>query len=223
MIALTDDDHLAQIHHTARLAETATSPHIVIDHVCRQLVGLLRLSGCRFEYGTLVGRPPRLEEEGTIAWDHRRWNADREGLPREELELRVFHNGRFHGRFMLRPAPGAAPPLAARLVAVTLANLVGAELGTAGHAHARRHGAAGRADVPAAGQPALLTPSHNSLDADRKRRRPEALQICHRPAIATTSSVTESSTTRAPPAMNARSGPKRSRPWTTTFRGSAGS
>ncbi|MFD4945213.1 DUF4118 domain-containing protein [Streptomyces sp. NPDC058239] len=135
-IALTDDDYLAQIHHTARLAETATSPHTVIDHVCRQLVGLLRLSGCRFEYGTLIGRPPRLEEDGTIAWDHRRWDADRDGLPREELELRVFHNGRFHGRFMLQPAPGAAPPLAARLVAVTLAHQVGAELDTDGHAHA---------------------------------------------------------------------------------------
>ncbi|MFF8913064.1 DUF4118 domain-containing protein [Streptomyces sp. NPDC015032] len=135
VIALTDDDYLAQIHHTVRLAETATSPYTVIDHVCRQLVGLLGLSGCRFEYGTLIGRPPRLEEDGTITWDHRRWDADRDGLPDEELELRVFHNGRFHGRFMLQPAPGAAPPLAARLVAVTLANQVGAELGTAGLAY----------------------------------------------------------------------------------------
>ncbi|MFF3128307.1 DUF4118 domain-containing protein [Streptomyces sp. NPDC057908] len=136
VIALTDDDYLAQIHHTARLAETSTSPHTVIDHVCRQLVGLLGLSGCRFEYGTLIGHPPCLKEDGTIAWDHHRWDADRDGLPGEELELRVFHNGRFHGRFMLRPSPGAAPPLAARLVAVTLANQVGAELDTAGRAHA---------------------------------------------------------------------------------------
>ncbi|WP_406015778.1 DUF4118 domain-containing protein [Streptomyces sp. NBC_00984] len=132
VIALTDDDYLAQIHHTARLAETGTGPHTVIDHVCRQLVGLLGLSGCRFEHGTLVGRPPRLEEDGTIAWGDRCWDADRDGLPREELELRVFHNGRFHGRFMLQPTPGAAPPLAARLVAVTLANQVGAELDAVG-------------------------------------------------------------------------------------------
>ncbi|MEU9321400.1 DUF4118 domain-containing protein [Streptomyces sp. NPDC048295] len=132
MIALTDDDYLAQIHHTARLAGTSTGPHTVIDHVCRQLVGLLGLSGCRFEYGILMGRPPRLEEDGSIAWGDRCWDADRDGLPREELELRVFHHGRFHGRFMLRPAPGAAPPLAARLVAVTLADQVGAELDAAG-------------------------------------------------------------------------------------------
>ncbi|MEU0631299.1 DUF4118 domain-containing protein [Streptomyces sp. NPDC005989] len=136
VIALTDDDYLAQIHHTARLAETSTSPHTVIDHVGRQLVGLLGLSSCRFEYGTLIGRPPRLEEDGTIAWGDRCWDADRDGLPREELELRVFHNGHFYGRFMLQPRPGSAPPLAARLVAVTLANQVGAELDATGRAHA---------------------------------------------------------------------------------------
>ncbi|MFF3785685.1 DUF4118 domain-containing protein [Streptomyces sp. NPDC001933] len=136
VIALTDDDYLAQIHHAARLAETSADPHTVIDHVGRQLVGLLGLSGCRFEYGTLIGRPPRLEEDGTIAWGDRCWDADRDGLPPEELELRVFHNGHFYGRFMLQPRPGAAPPLAARLVAVTLANQVGAELDATGHAHA---------------------------------------------------------------------------------------
>ncbi|MEF9901986.1 DUF4118 domain-containing protein [Streptomyces sp. P9-A2] len=136
VIAITDADYLAQIHHTACLAETATSPHTVIDHVCRQLVGLLGLSGCRFEYGTLIGHPPRLEKDGTIVWGRRHWDADRYGLPGEELELRVFHNGRFYGRFLLQPAPGSAPPLAARLVAVTLADQAGAALDTAGRARA---------------------------------------------------------------------------------------
>ncbi|MFJ1891793.1 DUF4118 domain-containing protein [Streptomyces sp. NPDC093108] len=130
--ALTDDDYLAQIRHTARLAETGTSPHLVIDHVCRQLVGLLGLRGCRFEYGGHAGSPPRLEEDGSIAWGDRCWDADRDGLPSEELELRAIHQGRLHGRFLLRPAPGAAPPLAARLVAVTLADQIGAELDAAG-------------------------------------------------------------------------------------------
>jgi hypothetical protein len=125
VIAITDDDYLAQIHHTARLVETATGPQIVVDHVSRQLVGLLGLRGCRFEYGTLIGHPPRLLDNGTISWGRRRWDADRDGLPDEELELRVVHNGHFHGRFMLRAAPGAAPSLAARLVAVTLATQVG--------------------------------------------------------------------------------------------------
>ncbi|MEU3711660.1 DUF4118 domain-containing protein [Streptomyces catenulae] len=121
-----DDDYLAQIHHTARLAGTATSPDEVIDQVSRQLVGLLGLSGCRFEYGTLLGHPPRLEGDGSLSWGRRHWDVDRDGLPPTEVELRVLHNGRFHGRFLLRAAPGATPPLGARLVAVTLADQTGA-------------------------------------------------------------------------------------------------
>ncbi|MYT32614.1 DUF4118 domain-containing protein [Streptomyces sp. SID8354] len=126
VIAITDDDYLAQIHHTARLVESAAGPDAVVGHVRRQLVGLLGLTSCRFEYGTLIGRPPRLLEDGSLSWGRRHWDADRDGLPGEEIELRVSRGGRFHGRFMLRAAPGAAPPLAARLVAVTLANQVGA-------------------------------------------------------------------------------------------------
>ncbi|MFK0292508.1 DUF4118 domain-containing protein [Streptomyces sp. NPDC090442] len=127
VIAITDDDYLAQIHHTARLVETAAGPDMVVDHVRRQLVGLLGLSGCRFEYGTLIGHPPRLLEDGSIAWGRRHWDADRDGLPEDEpVELRVSHGGHFHGRFMLQGAPGSAPPLGARLVAVTLADQVGA-------------------------------------------------------------------------------------------------
>ncbi|WP_438489841.1 DUF4118 domain-containing protein [Streptomyces sp. S186] len=127
VIAITDDDYLAQIHHTARLVESAAGrPDAVVDHVRRQLVGLLGLTSCRFEYGTLIGHPPRLLEDGSLSWGRRRWDADRDGLPDEEIELRVNRGGRFHGRFLLRAAPGAAPPLAARLVAVTLANQVGA-------------------------------------------------------------------------------------------------
>ncbi|MEU7638513.1 hypothetical protein AB0C11_20830 [Streptomyces sp. NPDC039016] len=69
--------------------------------------------------------PPRLLEDGSITWGRRHWDADRDGLPGVEVELRVSRGGRFHGRFMLQGAPGAAPPPAARLVAVTLANEVG--------------------------------------------------------------------------------------------------
>ncbi|MFF9478033.1 hypothetical protein [Streptomyces sp. NPDC014733] len=42
------------------------------------------------------------------------------------VELRVSRNARFYGRFMLQGAQGAAPSPAARLVAVTPADQVGA-------------------------------------------------------------------------------------------------
>ena len=51
------------------------------------------------------------------------------GLPAEEIELRVFGNGQYHGRFMLTARPGARPSLQARLVAVTLADMTGRAFG----------------------------------------------------------------------------------------------
>ena len=43
----------------------------------------------------------------------------------EEIELRVYGNGHYYGRFMMKPEPGAKPSRQARLVAVTLADQVG--------------------------------------------------------------------------------------------------
>ncbi|WP_035802899.1 DUF4118 domain-containing protein [Kitasatospora mediocidica] len=136
VIAITDADYLAQIHHTARLAQSATSPTTVIAQVEAQLVGLLQLRACRFEYGTLLGHPPRLEPDGSVVLGRRSWNVDHLGLPSEDVELRVFSNGHYYGRFMLRPTPGIVPSLEARLVAVTLADQAGNALDTRqSHAH----------------------------------------------------------------------------------------
>ncbi|MEU3301355.1 hypothetical protein ABZ729_16240 [Streptomyces sp. NPDC006678] len=54
------------------------------------------------------------------------------GWPDGEIELRATANGRYLGRFMLRPTPGVIAPLQARLVAVTLTDQAGAALDTAG-------------------------------------------------------------------------------------------
>ncbi len=128
VIAITDAGYLAQIHETASLAQSARSPDAVVDHVREQLIGLLDLEGSRFEYGTLLGHPPRLEPDGTVLAGHGRWDVEDKGLPAEEVELRVFGNGQYYGRFMLTAKPGARPSLQARLVAVTLANQAGRAL-----------------------------------------------------------------------------------------------
>jgi hypothetical protein len=91
----------------------------------RQLVGLLDLEGARFEYGSLLGHPPRLEPDGTVTMGRSRWDVELSGLPAEEIELRTFGNGQYYGRFMLKARPGSRPPLQARLVAVTLADQAG--------------------------------------------------------------------------------------------------
>ncbi|MFB6943891.1 MULTISPECIES: DUF4118 domain-containing protein [unclassified Streptomyces] len=132
VIAVTDADHLARIHDIALLVQSAASPDLVVERVRQQLVGLLRLRECRFEYGSLLGHPPRLEQDGSVVVGHRRRDIDRDGWPEGEIELRASAGGHYSGRFMLRPIPGTVPSLQARLVAVTLADHVGAALDTAG-------------------------------------------------------------------------------------------
>ena len=128
VVAITDERYLAQIHQTANLAQTAKSPDDVVDHVRQQLVSVLDLQACRFEYGNLLGHPPRLQPDGTVVTGRGHWDVEHAGLPSEEIELRTFGNGQYYGRFMLTPKPGSRPSLQARLVAVALAGQAGRAL-----------------------------------------------------------------------------------------------
>lgn len=134
VVTVTDAAHLARIHRTAELAQTSGSADTVVDHVRRELTDLLGLRTCRFEYGTLIGQPPRLHSDGGVTVGRRPWDVDTAGWPEGEIELRAYGNGHYLGRFMLTPGPGPVPPLQARLVAVTLADQTGSALDTAGPA-----------------------------------------------------------------------------------------
>jgi K+-sensing histidine kinase KdpD len=81
VVAITDAGYLAQIHQTASLTQTAKSPEDVVDHVREQLASLLDLRECRFEYGVLLGHPPRLEPDGTVLVGRFRWDLENAGLP----------------------------------------------------------------------------------------------------------------------------------------------
>jgi hypothetical protein len=129
VVTVTDAAHLSRIQRVAAL--TADT---VVDEVRRELTDLLGLRTCRFEYGTLLGQPPRLQGDGGVTVGRRSWDVDAGGWPEGEIELRVHGNGRYLGRFMLTPGPGSVPSLQARLVAVTLADQTGAALDTSGPA-----------------------------------------------------------------------------------------
>ncbi|WP_405486595.1 DUF4118 domain-containing protein [Streptomyces sp. NBC_00096] len=137
-VVVTGTAHLSSLRGTARLAEDGGSPDAVVEYVRRELVGLLGLRGCRFEYGTLMGNLPRLEHggglwlrQGTRVTEYADW-------PEGETELRVVGGGHYYGRFLLEPFPGRPlPPEEARLVAVALAAQAGGALDTAGLPHQR--------------------------------------------------------------------------------------
>jgi hypothetical protein len=128
VVTITDASYLAQLHEVAAVSAAARSPNEIVDYVSEQLVRVLGLETSRFEYGSLLGHPPRLEPDGGVIAGRIPWDVDAAGLPLDEIELRTFGNGRYFGRFMLRARPGSRPSLQARLVAVTLADQAGQAL-----------------------------------------------------------------------------------------------
>lgn len=130
VITITDAGYLAQIHEAASMAKSADAAETVVDTVKEQLISVLDLEGCRFEYGSLLGHPPRLEPDGTVVTSHGRRDVEHSGFPAGEIELRTFGDGQYYGRFMMMPRPGVKPSLQARLVAVTLADQAGRAFGS---------------------------------------------------------------------------------------------
>jgi hypothetical protein len=120
--------YLASIHTAAGRAATGQTVHELIEQVRGELIEVLALRAARFEQGSYLGHPPRLDEHGELIWDSGRWDIAAHGLPDQEIELRTRNNGHTWGRFMLTPTPGTAPSAEARRVAVVLADQVGAAL-----------------------------------------------------------------------------------------------
>ena len=128
-VTVADAGYLRRIVASAALAQQASS-FDVTEHVRRQLIEVADLDGCRFEYGKLIGQPPRLESDGSVTTPHGHYPVDEFGFPDEDVELRTFSNGQYVGRFMLTPRPGSRPSQRARLVVVALADLAGHAIGT---------------------------------------------------------------------------------------------
>ena len=55
--------------------DTGSREPVVARYVRDQLIGVLGLDGCWFEYGLLLGHPPRLEPDGTVMASHIRWEC----------------------------------------------------------------------------------------------------------------------------------------------------
>jgi K+-sensing histidine kinase KdpD len=124
--------YLAGIHAAAQVAAAGSSALALVDQVAGQLTRVLSLESCRFQYGAAgLGGPARMRHDGTVTAEDLPWNVDAEGFPRgTDTELLVEGGGVFQGRFLMTPGPGARPTLEQRLLAVALADQVGAALAT---------------------------------------------------------------------------------------------
>ena len=128
--ATEEADYVGLIYEVSELVASGTPDADVREQVRIALVKLLHLRACRYEAGLDQDARPmmRLEHDGYVLLGGRVWDVDRMGLPGPELELLVQHRGQVLGRFVLTPTPGHEVPLQPRVVAVALADQVGASL-----------------------------------------------------------------------------------------------
>jgi K+-sensing histidine kinase KdpD len=124
--------YLDGINSAAQAVAAGGSASALIEQVTSQLIQLLALRSCRFQYGVAgVGRPARLRRDGSVTIGQRAWDVDAEGFPAGcDTELLVESGGLLQGRFLMTPAPEARPTPEQRLLAVALADQAGAALAT---------------------------------------------------------------------------------------------
>jgi hypothetical protein len=121
--------YLDGINAAAQAVAAGDSPSRLIEQVSGRLIELLSLRTCTFQYGRAgLGGPARLRNDGRVVAGHRTWDPA-EPLPDDTgIELLVENGGVLQGRFLMRADPDARPTLERRLVAIALADQVGAAL-----------------------------------------------------------------------------------------------
>ncbi len=128
-VAVAESDYVAIISGLTELAASGASTSSVIEYASASIIELLGLRACRFETAASNGRVvARVQADGTIVHAGVSWPAEESGIPGPESEILVQWHGEMVGRFMLTPASGRPVALRPRIVAVSVANLVGASL-----------------------------------------------------------------------------------------------
>ena len=124
--------YLDGINSAARAVAAGSSASVLTEQVTGQLTQLLSLRSCSFQYGVAgIGRPARLHHDGSVTVGPRALDVGAEGFPAAtDIELLVENGGILQGRFLMTPVPGERPTLEQRLLAVALADQVGAALAT---------------------------------------------------------------------------------------------
>ncbi|HKY75878.1 MAG TPA: DUF4118 domain-containing protein [Acidimicrobiia bacterium] len=119
---------IRRIHRVAERAARGAEAAEVLEAAQSELVELLALQACRFEAQPFLTALPRLERGGQL--DQRVWRYRDGGfeLSPEGVELPVYGRGQQLGRFVLEPTAGVGVSLDQRVVAVAIADQVGAAL-----------------------------------------------------------------------------------------------
>jgi K+-sensing histidine kinase KdpD len=123
-----ESDFVGLIHSLSELSASGAPREAVIQRARTELIELLHLRACRFESSSTQRPALRIEPDGRVLLGGNVWHVDRMGLPGPELELPVHERGRTQGRFVLTPTPGYPVSLERRVVAMAIADQVGAAI-----------------------------------------------------------------------------------------------
>lgn len=119
---------IKRIHRVAEQAARGQEATDVILAAQAELSDLLGLHDCRFEAPPFLEILPRLEYTGVVEVREQRFRPGGFELPVRGVELPVYGRGQQLGRFVLKPTPGMGVSLEQRVVAVAIADQVGAVL-----------------------------------------------------------------------------------------------
>ena len=125
-IATEESDYVGLIYRISELAVSGAPADSVIEEAVRALSDLLHLRACRYESGPPTRPAIQIENDGHVLIAGAVWAVDVVGLPGPQLELLVRSGGQTQGRFVLTPSPGYPVTLQRRVVAVAIADQVGA-------------------------------------------------------------------------------------------------
>jgi K+-sensing histidine kinase KdpD len=120
---------IQQLHRVAELVAAGTAAPAVEQAVCDELVSLLGLRACRFATEQTWPDLPQLQRNGALSTSvYRVGTGDGFTLPEEGVEIPVLVGGHARGWLVLEPDPDAGVSLDRRLVAVAIADQLGAAL-----------------------------------------------------------------------------------------------
>jgi hypothetical protein len=126
--AETRSADIRRVYRLATLSARGDAAADVIMAAQQELSDLLRLRDCRFEAPPFDATFERLERSGLVSWPELQLGSGGFTLPRSGVELLVQGRGQLLGRFVMEPATGGGTSLDQRVVAVAVADQVGAAL-----------------------------------------------------------------------------------------------
>jgi hypothetical protein len=116
------------LHAVTELAATGQDSSLVVSVAAAQLRELLFLRDCRFTTGREAEGPARVTPGGEVTVGTEHWPTAELGLPTRNVDLPVRSGGWLLGHFLLGPTTGKPVSAERLMVAVAIADQVGAVL-----------------------------------------------------------------------------------------------